>query len=226
MIYCLFEQSGEFKNMFISHGFEAKDFDCENLYNQTDIIIDLFTEIENAYINKKSIFDKMNKSDFLMIFFPCTHFCDANSLQYRLLIGGRKRELNKESCDRLIVRNKDRAKYFELYLKLTCILKERGLRAIIENPASGGGNNYLALYSPIDISYHEKDRSLFGDYFKKPTNYFAINFEMKEQFSMFSKNYDTKTIYGDTSGMIKRSLLAKEYVENFYKRFLEGKINA
>lgn len=27
------------------------------------------------------------ENDFIIAFFPCTHFCDANSLQYRLLIG-------------------------------------------------------------------------------------------------------------------------------------------
>lgn len=47
--YCLFEQSGTFKNEFIKLGIEAFDYDILNDYGQTDFQIDLFEEIEKAY---------------------------------------------------------------------------------------------------------------------------------------------------------------------------------
>ena len=160
------------------------------------------------------------KNDFIIAFFPCTHFCDANQLQYRLLIGGKKCELDKKSVSRLISRNKERAKYFELYLKFCFICKEKGIRTIIENPASSGDKNYLVQFSPIDVAYHEKDRSLFGDNFKKPTNYFAINFTMQEDFLIFDKTSNIKNIYKETYGCRERSEITSRYAENFYKRFL------
>ena len=49
MIYCLFEQSGTFKNKFKKLGHDAIDLDIENNFNQTDLIIDLFDEISKCY---------------------------------------------------------------------------------------------------------------------------------------------------------------------------------
>lgn len=226
--HCLFEQSGTFKNVFKKYGNEAFDYDILNNYGQTDFQIDLFKEIENEYLNItenkgiKTIFSSMEREkDFIMAFFPCTHFCDANQLQYRLFIGGGKRELNEKSVKRLIKRNNDRAYYFELYLKFTFICKYKGIPTIIENPASSGDKNYLVMFSPIDVGYHEKDRSLWGDIFKKPTNFFSINFDMIEKFQMFSPTKH-KVIYKDTMGFQERSEITSIYAENFYKRFLEG----
>ncbi len=48
--HCLFEQSGTFKNEFIKLGIPAYDYDIQNNFGQTDFQIDLFVEIENAYV--------------------------------------------------------------------------------------------------------------------------------------------------------------------------------
>lgn len=47
--HCLFEQSGTFKNEFKSLGYNAIDYDILNDFNETDVVIDLFDEIEKAY---------------------------------------------------------------------------------------------------------------------------------------------------------------------------------
>ena len=49
MAHCLFEQSGTFKNEFIKLGIPAADYDIQNNFGETDNVIDLFAEIENAY---------------------------------------------------------------------------------------------------------------------------------------------------------------------------------
>lgn len=46
----MFEQSGCFKNEFRKLGYEAYDYDIQNNFDETDHQIDLFTEIENAYL--------------------------------------------------------------------------------------------------------------------------------------------------------------------------------
>ena len=46
----LFEQSGTFKNEFKKLGFEAFDYDIQNNFGETDYVIDLFAEIDNAYL--------------------------------------------------------------------------------------------------------------------------------------------------------------------------------
>jgi hypothetical protein len=48
-VHCLFEQSGTFKGEFIKLGIPAEDYDIQNNFGQTDHVIDLFAEIENAY---------------------------------------------------------------------------------------------------------------------------------------------------------------------------------
>ena len=234
-VHCLFEQSGTFKSVFKEFGHNCYDYDILNEYGETDFVVDLFKEIETEYENiidnkrVKTIFTNMTKeNDFIIAFFPCTHFCDANSLIYRLLIAGKKRELDKVAVERLIERNRDRARFFEIYLKFCFVCKERGIRTIIENPASGGRNNYLEAFSPIDIAFKERNRSLFGDDFKKPTNYFAINFDMKENFKMFSdNNIFTKKILEIQSKSVStggRSIITKTYAKNFYLRFIENRV--
>ena len=54
--YCLFEQSGTFKNEFKKLGYEAYDYDIKDEFGETDYICDLFVDIESAYEEKESIF--------------------------------------------------------------------------------------------------------------------------------------------------------------------------
>lgn len=227
--HLLFEQSGTFKNVLKQQGHESFDYDILNDFGETDFQIDLFQEIENEFenlINKKQIktifTDITAEKDFIIAFFPCTHFSGLNQFQYKLLIAGKKRNLDKKAVCRLLKRNNERAKYFDLYLKFCFICKSKGIKTIIENPGSCSGNHsYLELFSPINIGYFEKDRSLYGDIYKKPTNYFSINFVMTENFIMYDKVYNKKSILSDTSGMSNRSMITQEYALNFYKRFLK-----
>ena len=231
--HCLFEQSGTFKNVFKEFGHKAFDYDILDDYGQTDFKIDLFKEIEREYKNLvvfptlpspkrySTIFTKMKPgADFIMAFFPCTHFCDFNSLTYRRYVGGGIRvDLDERCIARLIDRNKERAKYFEIYMKFCFICTALKIPTIIENPASKPAN-YLELFSPIDVAWHEKDRSDFGDRYKKPTNFFAINFEM-----FCNKRYDLKNILKqkNENGIDRqklRSEITSEYARNFCKRFL------
>ena len=47
--HCMFEQSGTFKNEFKKLGYEAIDYDIMNNYGETDVVVDLFAEINKAY---------------------------------------------------------------------------------------------------------------------------------------------------------------------------------
>ena len=58
-VHCLFEQSGTFKNEFIKLGYKAFDYDIQNNFGQTDYVVDLFKEIDNAYDGKASLFDNI-----------------------------------------------------------------------------------------------------------------------------------------------------------------------
>ena len=48
-VHCFFEQSGTFKCEFIKLGIPAEDYDIQNNFGQTDHVVDLFENIQNAY---------------------------------------------------------------------------------------------------------------------------------------------------------------------------------
>lgn len=70
-VHCFFEQSGTFKNEFKKLGYEAYDYDIQNNFSETDYPIDLFQEIDRAFIGKPSIFDDITTDDLILAFFPC-----------------------------------------------------------------------------------------------------------------------------------------------------------
>ena len=73
-VYCMFEQSGTFKNEFKKLGINAIDMDIQNNFGQTDNVIDLFAEIDKGYECKPSIFDNITKDDLIVAFYPCIYF--------------------------------------------------------------------------------------------------------------------------------------------------------
>lgn len=48
-VFCLFEQSGTFKNVFKEFGYEAYDCDILDDFKQTDFQVDLFADILNEF---------------------------------------------------------------------------------------------------------------------------------------------------------------------------------
>lgn len=81
--HCLFEQSGTFKNEFLKLGIPAFDYDILDDFGQTDFKVDLFDAIERCYSGEKgTIFDKIEQTDIVMAFFPCTMFQENNALMF------------------------------------------------------------------------------------------------------------------------------------------------
>lgn len=116
-VHCFFEQSGTFKNEFIKLGIPAQDYDIQNHFNQTDNVVDLFAEIENAYDNKPSIFDKITKDDLIIAFFPCIYFTGANNPCYFTLNCNNYVNLTLEQkLDTMLERAKNREYFYELIL--------------------------------------------------------------------------------------------------------------
>ena len=51
-VYCLFEQSGTFRDQFRNLGYEAYDYDIDNQFGKTDYQINLFQEIRGGGIKE------------------------------------------------------------------------------------------------------------------------------------------------------------------------------
>lgn len=229
-VHCFFEQSGTFKNEFIKLGIPAEDYDIQNNFGQTDHVIDLFAEIEKGYTGNPSIFDNITKDDLIVAFFPCIYFTGSTNPCYYTLENINYRSLTLEQkLEKILERSKNRQMFYELLIKLVGACLKRGLRLVIENPFSTLHylhNNFFKEPSVID-----NDRTLRGDYFKKPTGYWFFNCQNTMGFS-YQKNKERKTVFGSKSaphaGLCseERSMISPDYARNFICDFIFGKEQA
>lgn len=226
-IHCLFEQSGAFKNEFKKLGYDAFDYDIQNNFGETDHVIDLFEQINNAYNDKGSIIDTITKDDLTMAFFPCIFFCDVNEPLFRLDdLNYRKLDL-RQKYEKILQRAKDREYFFEMCIKMFCVFDTRGLRLIMENPYSQ--SHYLVKNFVYKAKVIDRNRRLRGDYFVKPTQYFFVNCEPTSGFSG-TKPKETKAVCSISGSKVaglcgeERSLISPDYARNFICDFILGEI--
>lgn len=223
MVYrCLFEQSGTFKNEFKKLGYEAYDYDILNDFDETDYQCDLFNEIEKAYGGGESIFDTFNKDDVCLAFFPCTRFEVQILLWFR---GEAMQQKNWSEADKLeycMKLHDELHRNYMLISKMVIVLQKRGIPVIIENPYST--QHYLTNYWCIKPKVIDKDRHASGDYMKKPTQYWFIGIEPKDNFVMEQVNYKKRlsvsNLFGSKDYVVQRSMISKDYVNRFIREFI------
>lgn len=218
-IHLLFEQSGTFKNEFKKLGFaNSFDYDILNDFGETDFKIDLFNEIEKAYRDRESIFDKMNESDLIFAFFPCIRF----ECQIQLFFRGEAHQQamwsDLKKVEHSLKLHNELNHLYNLICKLVIVCLKRNLKLIIENPYN---QNYLEKFFPIKPKVIDLDRSENGDYFKKPTQFWFINCEPKYNLIFEPKiiNNNLKKV-SNTSNKVERSLISKEYANRFIRTYI------
>lgn len=225
--HCLFEQSGTFKNEFIKIGIPAFDYDIQNEFGETDYVIDLFQEIEKAYEEKESIFDNFSQEDIVLAFFPCIYFCEASQMAMSWSNINYRKLSCKETSDKIILRAEERMKFYVLAIKLLTIAKIRGLKLIMENPATKPhylNNNFVSPPMLVD-----KDRTIRGDFYKKPTQYWFINCYPGKG-KTIQQDKQVKTIRNSRQGLnagvcsAERSMISSDYARNFIYDFLLEKM--
>lgn len=225
--HCLFEQSGTFKNEFKKLGYEAYDYDILNDYGETDYQIDLFKEIEGGYNNQQSIFDSMTTDDVIMAFFPCTMFQENNVLLFNGKAFQFKNSSDITKLQYCISRHETLHEFYTLLCKMCVIAIQKGLRLVIENPATQP--HYLNMYFPLQPKVIDNNRNEHGDYFKKPTQYWFINFEPQNNFIFEPMSIRSKKVVNRVKGADRqrqRSEIAPEYANWFIRsEILEDETN-
>lgn len=224
-VYCFFEQSGTFKNEFKKLGYDAEDYDIQNEFSQTDHVTDLFAEIEKAYDNKPSIFDKITPDDLVMAFFPCVYFSAVSQMAFSSGCVNYRKLNDRETAEAILKRSKDREKFYALLIKLFCVTKERGLRMIVENPYSE--QTYLkANFTPPTMV--DRNRMMRGDYRVKPTAYWFVN-SLPTYGQSFQNDKEKRTHMKSRGSKIagicstERSMISSDYARNFICDFIIGK---
>ena len=225
-VYCMFEQSGTFKNEFKKLGIKAVDIDIQNNFNQTDYVIDLFTEIESAFSGRASVFDKITKDDLIIAFYPCIYFCATSQMAFYLGCTNYRCLNNEEKINEILKRSANREIYYTRLIKLCAVCLKKKIRLIVENPYSEQTYlkaNFLKAPDLVDM-----DRTLRGDYYKKPTAYWYWNCTHTYGES-YQKDKEQKTIMsakgGKQAGLCseERSMISPDYARNFICDFIIGK---
>lgn len=218
VIHCLFEQSGTFKNEFKKLGYTAYDYDILNDFNETDYVIDLFAEINNAYDGKPSIFDHIQKDDLVLAFFPCIRFENQILFHFRGESFSFKKwtlEQKLEYCMKL------HEELHELYIyisKLAILAERHRIKLVIENPYST--QHYLTRYWCVKPSIIDADRRENGDAFSKPTQYYFFNFEPKNNLVFEGITIHKRQRIDRLKKGAVRSLITPEYARRFIKTYL------
>lgn len=226
--HCFFEQSGTFKNEFKKLGYEAEDYDIQNEFNETDNIIDLFSEIKKGYNKEKSVFDNIKQEDVILAFFPCIRFEAIIPLKFR---GEAIDQKNWDLSKKLKYSMKLQQELTELYnllSKLVLICLDRKLKIIIENPYTQPHyltNNFVVPPAVIDM-----DRSMRGDFRRKPTQYFYFNCKPTCGESYQQTPPELIKTHDDLRGGIhagicseERSMISSDYARNWICDFVLGK---
>ena len=222
--HCLFEQSGTFKNEFKKLGIEAYDYDILNDYGQTDYQIDLFNEIEVAYRGGQSIFDDIKSDDIILAFFPCTRFEAQILLWFR---GEALQEKNFSDIQKLesyLKLHSELSLNYKLITELAIVILKKNLRMVFENPLSE--QHYLTRYWCLKPKVCDKNRRLNGDYMTKPTQYWFIGFDPKNNFLFepieyveYRTHQDMKAKDGK-SKTVRRSEIHPQYANRFIRKYL------
>lgn len=204
MIYCLFEQSGTFKNEFIKAGYDAIDIDIENQFSCTDLQIDLFKAINKL---PNGVLSDITSDDMIIAFFPCTWFCDNNML----LFSGKAYQMRdwtqQQKAEYIHKRRKERIYAFTTLQKLIRHCKKYHIPLIVENPVS----HYLIKVLGKYTIAHRRDR--YGDKYQKRTMYYCYNCTINESKLKLYNNKVTGNKIQKVRG-IERSMISAEYAAN------------
>ena len=178
-----------------------------------------------GYENNPSIFDRIDKDDIVIAFFPCTRF----ECQVQLFFTGKSCGQDKWSDEKKIEYamqlHEELSEYYQVISKLFVICLKRDLKLIVENPANQP--HYLNRYFPIQPTLIDNDRTKNGDYLKKPTQFWFVNCKPKNNVIFEpldeTEKYTWANIYNldkDKSQQTNRSTIHPQYANRFIRQFI------
>lgn len=163
-------------------------------------------------------FDSMSCDDVIMAFFPCIYFCANNAVLFKFDTVNYKCKDHQWQIQYMIERSAQRQHFYVLLMKLLAIAERKHLRVIIENPWTQP--HYLLNNFPLQPTWIDRNRTLRGDYYVKPTAYWFINIEPTEGLTL-QQDKQRKIINlakrGRAAGICsaERSMISSDYARNF-----------
>ena len=107
---------------------------------------------------------------------------------------------------------------YSMVTKLVSVCLEKGTPLIIENPHSA--QHYLTRYWCIKPKIIDSDRRRDGDYYKKPTQYWFIGCEPKNNIIFEPIGYVEQKTISKERNQVKRSLIHPQYANRFLRQYV------
>ena len=214
-VTCLFEQSGTFKHAFERAGHSAIDIDISDKFDETNMICDIFDQLDGYIENFDFMVKVFIESDLIIAFFPCTWFSNFNTLIWSRQWKNFAYDMFTTEQDITDYINARREKYnraVRCLYNLIDLCKRFEKPLIIENPVS---TEIIKLLG--EPTYRDNNRALHGDNFKKPTVYYCYDCHITP-LDIIPKAID-KTVLNENKG-INRSLINPVYADNFVKHIV------
>lgn len=163
----------------------------------------------------------MSQDDIILAFFPCTRFESRIALRFR----GEQYQIqalpDRKKLEISMKLHQELHKNYETISELVCLCLDKNLKLIIENPYTQP--HYLTNYWCIKPKVIDKNRRINGDYLEKPTQYFFVNVEPKNNIIFEPVKWVEKRQCDYISGKERareRSEIHPQYAERFIKQYI------
>lgn len=133
----------------------------------------------------------------------------------------------KVATDTILERSRNRQRFYELAVKMQTYAKMKGIRLIMENP--WGMHSFLQRAFITPPAVIDKDRTLRGDRFVKPTAYWFINctptngFTLQQKYHPLRVKKDVRSKAPTGICSEERSMISPDYARNFICDFILGR---
>lgn len=176
-----------------------------------------------------SIFDDFaDGNNTILAFFPCTMFETQSNMFFLGNSYGMKNWSDVEKLKYNLKRIDTLHYFYKLVSKLVIICTEKNIPLIIENPYQT--DHFLTRYWCIKPKVIDMDRRQLGDYFKKPTQYWFINCEPKNNFIFEATTWNAcehgidtvkaADIEGCKNQKVARSMIHHDYANRFIREYI------
>ena len=153
-----------------------------------------------------------------MAFFPCVRFTRRMIFNFTRSGAGKKKFDDITKIEQNIRYFSEMNYYYSLISKLVIVCLRKELKLIIENPYHQ--DHILTQFWHLKPKVIDYDRTLRGDDFKKPTQYWFINCEPKNNFVNEAYCLGGGKTIAKTHNKVERSLINPNYAERFIKEFI------
>lgn len=170
----------------------------------------------------------MTPDDLIIAFFPCIYFETIQMLCFALAKHDFRNKTKQFQIEYAMDRLDKRTTFHKLLYKMLWIAYDKGLRLIIENPATEP--NYLITGQNFPTpTIIDKNRMMRGDVFKKPTAYWFINCKPTDGYTPQNDKVQKiidKCRCSPQAGLCseERSMIHPDYARNFICDFILGKV--